>query len=97
MPQELVVQKGYFQKWSHELRVSTPQDLPVKATAACSSNVNCTTSGSSTRMPGFGFTNPSGGGNPNGFADSLTISGLSNTIWLTSEQRVDRDRAVFAS
>src|SRR6266480_5882422 len=96
MPQELVVQKGYFQKWSHELRVSTPQDLPLKATAGLFVQRQLHDIWQQYTMPGFGFTNPSGGGNPNGFADSLTISGLSNTIWLTSEQRVDRDQAVFA-
>ena len=30
MPQELVVTKGYFQKWSHELRLSSPQELPIR-------------------------------------------------------------------
>ena len=32
MPQELVVTKGYFEKWSHELRLTTPQDVPVHGT-----------------------------------------------------------------
>jgi outer membrane receptor protein involved in Fe transport len=36
------------------------------------------------------------GGNPQGFASSLSIPGLDNTIWLTDEQRVDRDQAAFA-
>src|SRR5260370_64508 len=32
MPQEIVVSKGYFQNWSHEVRLSTPQDIPVQET-----------------------------------------------------------------
>ena len=46
-------------------------------------------------MPGFDFTSL-GGGNPNGLADSVSVPGHSNTIWLTDETRVDRDKAVFA-
>ena len=35
--------------------------------------------------------------NPQGFAQSLSIPGLNNnSIWLTDEQRVDRDSAAFA-
>ncbi len=32
MPQEFVIGGGYFEKWSHELRISTPADEPVRAT-----------------------------------------------------------------
>ena len=32
MPQEFVITTGHYTKWSNELRVSTPQQLPVKAT-----------------------------------------------------------------
>ncbi len=40
---------GYFEKWSHEMRVSTPQDYSSpKARWASSSSANCTTSSSST-------------------------------------------------
>ena len=48
-------------------------------------------------MPGYGFTSL-GGGNPNGFAGpaSVCVPGHDNTIWLTDETRVDRDKAVFA-
>jgi outer membrane receptor protein involved in Fe transport len=46
-------------------------------------------------MPGLGgnpYTT-----NPQGLASSLTIPGVAgNTIWLTDEERVDRDEAVFA-
>jgi iron complex outermembrane recepter protein len=37
-----------------------------------------------------------GGGNPDGFSEDLSVIPGINEIWLTSEQRVDRDKAVFA-
>jgi len=98
MPDELVVTKGYFEKWSHELRVTTPQDLPVKGTAGVFIQRQQHDIWEQYVMPGFGFTNPYGAAdsatpNPDGFG--ATIPGTANTIWLTDEQRVDRDKAVF--
>ncbi|HEY6484067.1 MAG TPA: TonB-dependent receptor [Steroidobacteraceae bacterium] len=94
MPQELVNTKGYFQKWSHELRVSTPADLPVRATAGLFIQRQLHNIWEQYIMPGYGFSSPYGG-NPNGFANALSIPGLDNTIWLTDEQRVDRDKAAY--
>ncbi len=96
MPQELVVTKGYFEKFSHELRFSTPQQYPVKATFGAFVQRQLHDIYEDYQMPGYGFTNPYGGGNPNGLADSLSIPTIGNTIWLTDEQRVDRDQAAFA-
>jgi iron complex outermembrane receptor protein len=100
MPQELVITKGYFQKWSNEVRLSTPQDLPVHATFGVFIQRQLHDIWEQYTMPGYGFTNPYGTlnsatPNPNGFADSLSIPTLANTIWLTDEQRVDRDQAAF--
>ncbi len=99
MPQELVVTRGYFEKWSHEIRLSTPEGLPVRATIGAFIQRQQHDIWEQFTMPGYGFTNPYGnpalGQNPNGFAESLSIPGLENTIWLTDEQRVDRDKAVF--
>jgi iron complex outermembrane receptor protein len=101
MPQELVVTKGYFQKWSQELRLSTPQDLPVHATAGLFVERQQHRIWEQYVMPGYGFTNPYGTlnsptPNPDGLAQSLSIPTLANTIWLTDETRVDRDQAAFA-
>jgi outer membrane receptor protein involved in Fe transport len=97
MPQELVVTKGYFQKWSHELRLSTPQDEPVRGTFGVFIQRQLHDIWEQYTMPGYGFSNPYGnpalGANPDGFGP--TIPGLVNTIWLTDEQRVDRDKAAF--
>ena len=52
-------------------------------------------------MPGYGFTNPYGTlnsptPNPDGLDQSQSIPTLANSIWLTDETRIDRDRAAFA-
>jgi iron complex outermembrane recepter protein len=101
MPQELVVTKGYFEKWSHEVRLDTPQDLPVRATVGLFIQRQLHDIWEQYVMPGYGFTNPSGNPNsstpnPNGFDPALSIPTLANTIWLTDEQRIDRDQAAFA-
>ena len=101
MGQELVVTKGYFQKWSNEVRLTTPKDLPVHATAGVFIQRQLHDIWEQYVMPGFGFTNPYGTlnsatPNPNGLDQGLSIPTLGNTIWLTDEQRVDRDKAAFA-
>lgn len=97
MPQELVVSKGYFEKFSHELRFSTPQQYPVKATFGGFIQRQLHDIYENYVLPGYGFVNSGGGGNPAGFADALSIpSTPGNSIWLTDEQRIDRDQAVFA-
>src|ERR1022692_3970935 len=96
MGQDLVVTKVYFQKWSQELRPSTPQDLPVHATAGVFIERQLHDIWEQYVMPGYGFTNPYGTlnsptPNPDGLSQALSIPTLANTIWLTDEQRVDRD------
>ena len=95
MPQELVHTIGYFQKWSHELRLTTPQQYPVKATIGLFIQRQLHDIYEQYIMPGFGFSSPYVH-NANGLADYLSIPTLYNTIWLTDEQRVDRDQAAFA-
>jgi outer membrane receptor protein involved in Fe transport len=101
MPQQLVIDKGYFQKWSHEVRLSTPQELPVHATAGVFVERQQHRIWQQYTMPGYGFTNPYGGldaaaPNPDGFDQSLSISTLANSLWLTDETRIDGDHAAFA-
>jgi outer membrane receptor protein involved in Fe transport len=101
MPQEIVISKGYFQKWSHELRLSTPQQLPVHATVGVFLERQQHRIWQQYTMPGYGFTNPYGTlnsptPNPDGFSQSLSIPTLANTIWLTDETRIDHDQAAFA-
>jgi outer membrane receptor protein involved in Fe transport len=101
MPQELVVSVGYFEKWSHELRLSTPQDLPVHGTVGVFVERQQHRIWEQYVMPGYGFTNPYGSlnsptPNPDGYDQSLSIPTLANSIWLTDETRIDRDQAAFA-
>ena len=95
MPQELVYTKGHFEKWSHELRMTTPQDLPVKGTVGLFIERQLHNIWEQYIMPGYGFSDPLVN-NPNGLANLLSIPTLNNSIWLTDEQRVDRDQAAFA-
>jgi iron complex outermembrane recepter protein len=94
MPEEFVIGAGYFEKWSHELRLSTPAQYPVKATIGVFVQRQLHNIWQLYTMPGY-EGNPYGG-NPQGLASALSIPGFDNAIWLTDEQRVDRDQAVFA-
>jgi iron complex outermembrane receptor protein len=93
-PQEYVITNGHYTKWSHEFRVGTPQDLPVKALVGLFAQRQVHEIWEQYTIPGAGgnpYTT-----NPQGFAPSLTIPGVQgNTIWLTDEERVDRDKAAF--
>jgi outer membrane receptor protein involved in Fe transport len=93
-PQEFVIEKLHYTKWSNELRVSTPQQYAVKGTVGIFAQRQVHEIWEDYTMPGAG-------GNPytyntQGLAQSLTIPSLNNnTIWLTDEERVDRDSAAF--
>jgi len=93
-PQEFVITTGHYTKWSNELRVSTPQQYPVKATAGLFAQRQVHEIWEDYVLPGLNG-NPYIF-NPQGLAQSLTMPGLdNNTIWLTDEERVDRDQAAF--
>ena len=98
-PQEIVLTRGRYNKWSHELRVTTPQNYPVKATVGLFAQRQLHDIWEQYTMPGAGYVNPTGDAtgpnNPNGLADQYSIPGLKSTIWLTDLQRVDRDSAAF--
>jgi len=97
MPQELVNSRHDFEKWSHELRVSTPVQLPVKGTFGVFVQRQLHNIFEQYTMPGYGFVNPYGSPlNPAGLTDAYSIPTLFQTIWLTDETRVDRDQAAFA-
>ncbi|MGO8828614.1 MAG: TonB-dependent receptor [Steroidobacteraceae bacterium] len=94
-PQEFVITTGHYTKWSQELRVTTPQDYTVHGTVGVFAERQVHDIWEDYVMPGLGG-NPYTY-NPQGLAQSLIMPGLNNnTIWLTDEQRVDRDQAAFA-
>ena len=98
MPQQFVIGAGDFEMWSQELRVTTPLDEPVHATFGVFLQRQMHNIWQNYSMPGYGYTNVYGG-NPNGFGyiapNDYSVPGYPNTIWLTDEQRVDRDKAVY--
>jgi len=96
MPQQLVIGGGYFEKWSNEIRVTSPAEDRVRWTAGAFIQRQLHNILQIYKMPGYGFTNLYGGVNPDGFSAYYSVPGYDNTIWLTNEQRVDRDKAVFA-
>ena len=98
MPQQFVIGAGDFEMWSQELRATTPLDEPVHATFGLFMERQMHNIWQNYTMPGYGYTSVYGG-NPNGFGyiapNDFSVPGFPNSIWLTDEQRVDRDRAVF--
>jgi iron complex outermembrane recepter protein len=101
MPQEYVIGGDNYEKWSNELRVSTPEDQPLRATVGLFIERQLHNISQNYTMPGYNPVSIFGGnGNsisPNccGFANFFSIPNFGNTIWLTDEQRVDRDKAAF--
>jgi len=93
MPQEFVISKGRFIKWSNELRLTTPQSYPVKATVGLFAQRQLHDIWEQYTMPGLGGN--ALGGNAAGFDPALSIPGWPNSIWLTDLERVDRDQAAF--
>lgn len=98
MPQQFVIGAGDFEMWSQELRMTTPLDRPVHATVGLFLQRQMHNIWQDYTMPGYGYGSVYGG-NPNGFGyiapNDFSVPGYPNTIWLTDEQRVDRDRAAF--
>jgi iron complex outermembrane receptor protein len=93
-PQEFVIEKHHYTKWSNELRMSTPQQYVVKGTVGIFAQRQVHEIWEDYVMPGLGG-NPYTF-NPQGLARQYTIPTLdNNTIWLTDEERVDRDSAAF--
>jgi iron complex outermembrane receptor protein len=93
--QEFVITRGHYTKWNQELRVTTPQEYPVKGTFGLFAERQTHEIWEQYTMPGLDgnpYTT-----NPQGFAPGLNIPGVQgNTIWLTDLERVDRDQAAFA-
>ncbi len=92
--QEFVITRGHYTKWNQELRVNSPQEYPVHGTLGLFAERQVHDIWEQYTMPGLDgnpYTT-----NPQGLAPSLGIPGvMGNTIWLTDQQRVDRDQAAF--
>ena len=101
-PLDFAIFNEGYEKWSNEFRVSTPADKPLKATVGFFIQRQLQNIWKQYTMPGYSYTTIYGGAlgqpspNPNGFAQYYSIPNLDNTIWLTDQQRVDREKAGFA-
>jgi outer membrane receptor protein involved in Fe transport len=88
-PAQQVIGNHNFDKWSHELRFTTPKENALRATFGAFVQRQTHTFYERYYMPGELSTNGPG------LADFLSIPGWANTVWLTNQQRVDRDKAIF--
>ena len=93
-PVEQVLGTDHFTKWSHELRVSTPKDYPVRGTFGVFAQRQVHEIQQDYTMPGY-LGDPLSATNPDPLNPSYWVPGWPNTIWLTKEERVDRDSAAF--
>jgi iron complex outermembrane recepter protein len=80
-PSQLTSNQWDYKKLSHELRVSTPQDQPVRAVV-----------GLFMQRQQHNIENRY---QIEGLAQSLWVTGWQTTWWLTEQERIDRDYAVF--
>jgi len=86
-PIQRIYGDDWYSKVSHELRMSTPKKYPLKATVGAF--VENQVHEIYQRYTVLGY-------NGDGLANSLSVPGWADTIWLTDEERVDKDKAIFA-
>ena len=92
-PQEFVITNGTYTKWSHELRLATPRDRPVKGIVGLFAERQVHEIWEQYTIPG---TDSPETFTPAGLAQSFSLPGVNgNSVWLTDEERVDRDSAAF--
>ena len=84
-PAQHIIGKDHYTKTSHEFRISTPKDYPLRATAGFflqrqvhEIEQNYVVANDGTQL-----------------ADDLSVPGWPGSVWLTEQERVDRDKAVF--
>lgn len=82
-PTQYIVGGDLFTKQSHELRVSSPRSDRFRFTAGLFYERQSHHIVQDYKVVG-------------NIADSITVTGWPNTIWLTDQLRVDRDYAIFA-
>ena len=81
-PSQVVKNRSALKKISQELRVASPSDKPVRAVVGL--------------FYQYQFQNETNEYITPGFADRLSVPGRPGTVWLTLEDRRDRDYAAFA-
>jgi outer membrane receptor protein involved in Fe transport len=79
---QYIAGKDHYQKYSNELRVSSPKDLPFRFVGGLFQQRQAHEIEQNYLVPGL--------------ASAYNVTGWPNTWWLTEQERVDRDTAVFA-
>ena len=81
-PQQVIHGKDIFEKGSNELRLASPSTDRFRIIAGLFQERQTHWILQDYQIAGFG--------------DSVSVTGWPNTIWLTDQNRIDRDEAVFA-
>ncbi len=81
-PSQINVNKGHLTKVSQEFRIASPSANRFRLIAGLFYQRQAETAENQYNTPGF--------------ADRLSVPGRPGTVWLTKEERVDRDYAAFA-
>ena len=81
-PQQVIHGKDIFEKGSNELRLASPSTDRFRIIAGLFQERQTHWILQDYQIAGFG--------------DSISVTGWPNTIWLTDQNRIDRDEAVFA-
>ena len=86
-PTQYILGRDHYTKLSNELRVTTPQTWPVRATVGVFQQ----------RQAHYILQDyvVDAGGPGQALADDLSVPGWPGTVWLTDEVRTDRDSAAF--
>jgi outer membrane receptor protein involved in Fe transport len=80
-PSQHILGKDHYQKYSNELRISTPKDLPLRFVGGLFQQRQQHEIEQRYTVPGL--------------ATDQWVTGWPDTWWLTEEERVDRDQAIF--
>jgi outer membrane receptor protein involved in Fe transport len=80
-PRQHIDGTDHFTKMSHELRIATPSDKPIRAILGAFYQ----------KQTNHIFQNYL----VDNLADDLSVSGYPGTLWLTNQRRVDKDWALF--
>jgi len=80
-PSQYIKAQNNYTKQSHELRIASPADDRLRVVGGVFFQRQVHNIQQDYLI--------------NGFADSLSVPGWPNTLWLTKQQRVDRDEALF--
>jgi iron complex outermembrane recepter protein len=88
-PAQTIIGRDHYSKYSNELRVSSPKDYPIRFVGGLFQERQV-----HEILQDYVVDN---GGDPLGSIppNNISVPGWPGTIWLTDQERVDRDKAIF--